>query len=316
MIKIVALVIALSLVLTVAVPALADKPEDSLWKTTPDDLPVLKMPWSPGARGGEPGATPGKGKPDKPAPEPEVNKWAVIVGISDYPGLESDLYNADDDAQEMRDALVTNYGFPEDNIKLLLDRKAKFRDIMGAIDWLADRENADSSVVFFFCGHGFRRADAEGWDTDIEADSNDEGIVSWDMYGLPDGMLREKFAAFETNKLTMAFGSCFSGGMFDDDDDLQNVGRVIPAGCESYQYCWDYYGLGNTLFGYYFIDRGMLNQVAAADADSDGTVSVEEAFEYASIGVTSHYPPPPDPQDPDMSDMYLMPPDYLEDLVP
>ena len=309
MIKIVALVIALSLVLSAAVPALADKPEDSLWKTTPDDLPVLKMPWSPGARGGEPGALPGKGKPDKPAPEPEVNKWAVIVGISDYPGLESDLWHADDDAQEMRDALVTEYGFPEDNIKLLLDRKAKFRDILGAIEWLAERENADSSVVFFFCGHGFRRADADNWDTDIEADSYDEGIVSWDMYGLPDGMLKEEFAAFETNKLTMAFGSCFSGGMFDDDDDLQKVGRVIQAGCEFDQYCWDYYDLGNTLFGYYFIDRGMLNQLAPDD-DLDGKVSIEEAFEYAYAGVTSHEPAPPDPQEPVISDM------YQGDLVP
>ena len=309
MIKIVALVIALSLVLAVAVPALADKPEDSLWKTTPEDLPVLKMPWSPGARGGEPGAPAGKVKPDKPAPEPEVNKWAVIVGISDYPGLENDLWHADDDAQEMRDALVANYGFPEENIKLLLDRKAKFRDIVGAIEWLAAREDADSSVVFFFCGHGFRRADAENWDTDIEDDSQDEGIVSWDMYGLPDGMLKEKFSAFETTKLTMVFGSCFSGGMFDDDDDLQNVGRVIPAGCEADQYCWDYYGLGNTLFGYYFIDRGMLNQLADGP-DPDEEVSVEEAFAYARAEVTGHEPSPPEPQEPVISDK------YPGDLVP
>jgi len=309
MIKIVALLIALSLFLSMAMPALADKPVNSHWKTTPEDLPVLKMPWSSGAKGGVPGAPSGNDKPEKPAPEPEVNKWAVIVGISDYPGVENDLWHADDDAQEMRDALVTNYGFPENNIKLLLDRKAKARDILGAIEWLADRENVDSSVVFFFCGHGFRRPDAENWDTDTEDDFYDEGIVTWDMYGLPDGMLREKFAAFETNKLTMVFGSCFSGGMFDDDDDdLHNVGRVIPAGCKSDQYCWDYYYLGNTLFGYYFIDGAMLNQLA--DADLDGQVSMEEAFEYARAGVTSHEPAPPDSQDPVMSDM------YSENLVP
>ena len=301
--KLVALVIALFLVLSLTVPALAAKPSmDNLWKTTPDELPVLKMVWETGAKGGVPGPPPGKGKPDEPTPEPEVNKWAVIVGISDYPGVESDLWHADDDAQEMRDALIGEYGFPEGNIKLLLDRKAKARDILRAIDWLAGREDTDSSVLFFFCGHGFSAPDAENWDSDLEADSYDEGIVSWDMYGLPDGMLREKFATFETNKLAMVFGSCFSGGMFDDDDDLQETGRVITAGCKSDQYCWDYYDLGNTLFGYYFIDQGILSQLA--DDDSDGNVSIEEAFAYAEAGVESHNPAPPEPQEPVVSDMY------------
>lgn len=302
------------LIFMVAGGTLAAKPADSPWRTTPDNLPIIKMPWISGAKGGTPGPPPGKGKPEEP-PAPEVNKWAVIVGIADYPGVDSDLWHSDDDALEMVDALISKYGFPEDNVKLLLNRKAKARDILQAIDWLADREDADSSVVFFFCGHGFRQPDTEGWDADSEDDGYDEGIVSWDMYGLPDGMLEERFSSIETNRFTLIFGSCFSGGMFDDDNDLQSIGRVITSGCEYYQYCWDYLYLGNTLFGYYFIDKGILNGLAV-DIDGDGHISIEEAFEYAYNGVISHIPQPPDVQTPAVSDKYLTSPDYSENLLP
>jgi len=224
------------------------------------------------------------------------DKWAVVIGISDYQGTANDLWNPDKDAMDMQQALTTNYGFPGGNIKMLLNSQATYQAIMGAIDWLAGVEDSSSTVVFFFSGHGFRAPDSQGWDTDREADGYDEGIVSYDMYGLSDGLLRQKFSAFETKKFALIFGSCYSGGMFDDPNvDLRAPGRIICSACKADQYGWDYQRLGNTLFGYYFIDEGILQSKAdgatlpgvETSGVKDGQVSIEEALAYAYPLVTA-----------------------------
>lgn len=290
----IALAVALTVVLTASFVSAA-QPVEKPWKTTPKELPVLKLPgeYLPG-KGGPPAD---KGKPDNNKEEPvppdtDANKLAVVIGIAEYRGNE-DLWNSDEDAQEMATALIDVYGFPEENVKVLLNRDAKAKAIISAIEWLAEWDDADDSVVFFFSGHGFTKDDSAGWDGDEEVDGVDEGIVTHDMYGLTDGFLKDKFSELETEKLTLVFAQCHSGGMFDDDDDLQNLGRVIPAACKAEQYAWDFLYYGNTLFGYYFIDQGILEGLA----DPDGEVSMEEALAYAhplvlaeSLAIQNEFP--------------------------
>jgi hypothetical protein len=195
----------------------------------------------------------------------------------------------------MAKILEEKYGYTQ--IKLLLNRKATASAIISAIDWLVQSEGSDSQAVFFFSGHGYRAPDTEGWDSDYEDDGFDEGIVSHDFYGLPDGLLKSKFDAIETEHFSLFFGSCHSGGMFDDNDDISydpNSGKqeiednVIASACKADQYGWDYLNLGNTLWGYYFVDQGML--LEKADSDYSGTVSVEEAHVYAYPFVTTMQP--------------------------
>jgi hypothetical protein len=231
------------------------------------------------------------------SPTPTLgDKWAVVIGISDYQGTANDLWDPDKDAMDMQQALITQYGFPAGNIKMLLNSQATYQAILGAIDWLAGVEHGDSTVVFLFSGHGYRAPDSQGWDTDREADGYDEGIVSYDMYGLPDGLLRQKFSTFETKKFALIFGSCYSGGMFDDPSvDLRAPGRIICSACKANQYGWDYLRLANTLFVYYFIDEGILQGKAdgatlpgmETSGVKDGQVSIEEALAYAYPLVTA-----------------------------
>ena len=241
-------------------------------------------------------STPSPPTPPPSPPPPLGDKWAVLIGISDYQGTANDLWNPDKDAMDMQQALTTKYGFPGSNIKMLLNSQATKEAILGSIDWLAGVEDSNSTVVFLFSGHGYRAPDSQGWDTDREADGYDEGIVSYDMYGLPDGLLRQKFSAFETNKFALIFGSCYSGGMFDDlNVDLRAPGRVICSASKANQYGWDYLRLGNTLFGYYFIDEGILQGKAdgatlagvETSGVTDGQVSIEEALAYAYPPVTA-----------------------------
>jgi len=211
---------------------------------------------------------------------PQPDRWAVVIGIADYQGRDSDLWHPDEDAKEMKQELL-QVGYPSENIKVLLNRNAKANAIASAIDWLISNEKAGDEVVFFYSGHGYRAPDSEGWDDDIETDGYDEMIVTHDFYGLPDGWFRQKFAAIESTKFALMFGSCYSGGMFDDNDDLQGIGRVIASACKADQYGWDYLQLGNTLWGYYFVDEGLLDNNA---------YSVETAHEYAYPYVVAEQP--------------------------
>lgn len=226
------------------------------------------------------------GKPPKP-PKPEPsNKWAVVIGIADYRGRDNDLWHPDEDAKEMASVLEEKYGYT--NIMLLTNKKATASAILGAIDWLVANTDEDSQAVFFFSGHGYRSADSNGWDSDLEEDGFDEMIVTHDLYGLPDGMLASRFADIPTDHFTLFFGSCHSGGMFDDNDDPSFAGasdtRVMASACKADQYGWDYLLLGNTLWGYYFIDEAMLQGLAGP------TGSVEEAHGYAAPLVTAMQP--------------------------
>jgi len=214
---------------------------------------------------GKPSSPPGQNKPPKepePDPEPTVNKWAVIIGISDYKGVGNDLQYCDDDAQDMYNYLIT-IGYPEENIKLLKDGRARAKSILSAIDWLGSREDADSEVVFFFSGHG---STYEGYD-DGDPEVIDEGIVSADLWLILDGQLRDKFSTFESQKISFTFDTCFSGGM----DDLAGSGRVVVAACGETEYSWDGDSTQqNGVFTYYYM-QGL-----------DTYNTVEGSFSYAA----------------------------------
>jgi len=185
-----------------------------------------------------------KARPDRPGkppvgpkPNPSVNKWAVVIGISDYLGTQNDLEYCDDDARDMYNYLLAK-GYPAGSIKLLLDSEANASAIISAIDWLKFWENESSEVVFFYSGHGSWYNGYNDGDTEYR----DEAIVSADLYLILDGQLRQRFSTFESRKISFIFDSCFSGGM----DDLVGAwtgatinGRVVVAACGEKQYSYD-----------------------------------------------------------------------------
>jgi hypothetical protein len=242
-----------------------------------------------------------KARPDKPGkppvgpqPNPFVNKWAVVIGISDYRGTQNDLQYCDDDARDMYNYLFAK-GYPAGNIKLLLDSEANASAIMSAIDWLNSWENGSSEVVFFYSGHGSWYNGYNDGDTEYR----DEAIVSADLYMILDGQLRQRFSTFESRKISFIFDSCFSGGM----DDLVGAwtgatitGRVVVAACGEKQYSYDGTSTQqNGVFTYFYMEG--LN----------AKNTVEGAFAYAAPlahdFVATQYHAHMDPQ---MYDQYLL----------
>ena len=203
------------------------------------------------------------------------DRWAVIIGISDYSGTINDLDYCDDDAREFYDALL-GYGWKPSHIKLLLDKKATKENIFDAIVWMEGKEGVSDEVVFFYSGHGA----TSNYDVDDDGEKKDECIVPWECdsaYFIWDGNLKQAFEGFESERVMFYFDSCFCGGM----DELSGDGRLILMASKENQLSSEGSVWKHGQFTYYFLEQGITN--AQADANQDTLVTFEEAFDYASI---------------------------------
>ena len=222
------------------------------------------------------------------------DKYAILVGISDYPGTANDLQYSDDDAQDIRNALITLYGYSSDNIHLLLDLDASFTAIRDAIDDIKSKAVAGDEVVFFFSGHG-----TKGKVDDGDKEKIDEAIVSHDgnpsgsLIYIWDGQLRNWFADFNTSRIIFIFDSCLAGGM----TDLKGTNRIINMACSESGVSYEGGSWQNGQFTYFFVDQGMLaSQADRYDHDNDAIlpeatdVVVEEAFDYAKANCQMQTP--------------------------
>jgi hypothetical protein len=270
------------LVLVLTTPAVLAKPD--MGKPLPaSDVQLIKKVTAHGKPSGG-----GGGKPVKQAATGALgeqlgtgaNKYAIIVGISDYPGAINDLEYCDDDADDMYDALTALYGYSPSNIRLLVNMGASFDAIRNAINDIKSQEVAGDEVVFFFSGHGTRGVADDG-----DRERMDEAIVSHDgspsgsLIAIWDGQLKDWFAEFDTSRIIFIFDSCLAGGM----TDLKADGRVINMACSESGLSYEDDSWGNGQFTYYFVDQGMIGSKADTYDNIAGgaDVTIEEAFDYA-----------------------------------
>jgi hypothetical protein len=85
-------------------------------------------------------------------------KWAVVIGISDYRADGLDLRYADRDAQAMRDFLVEKGGFRTDRVRFLSDQRATHEGIRTALFSFLATTQPDDMVLIFLAGHGVQDA--------------------------------------------------------------------------------------------------------------------------------------------------------------
>jgi hypothetical protein len=268
-----------------------------------------------------------KGK-GKPSPPPKTggaatgilgdysvtgNKYAVVIGICDYPGTKLDLCQSDGDSLHMYKALTKLYGYKPENIKLFKDSGGITGSILGSVAYgIPTRDNiydaimdiksyatSGDEVVFFFSGHGAKGTlqwgDAEDpdeaivvWDT--EADTEDNVTYIWD------DELRNWFSGFDTTKIAFVFDSCLAGGMNDVATDSRVISMATGETQSAYVYSTagedvDGNGIkdGEGVFSRYLVNEGML--LGKADVhdyvgvEGNEPATVEEAFDYAKANI-------------------------------
>jgi len=271
-------------------------------KTSPGQDKKKKVPVEENAATGILGDTLGTG----------AKKYAVIIGICDYPGTSADLCWADGDSLNMYEALIEFYGYDPDDVYLLRDTypnrtditdgSATFTNIRDAVLEIELNENPGDEVVFFFSGHG-----ASGFADDGDSERKDEAIVVHDIDEngtahfayIWDGQLREWFSGFETSRIIFIFDTCLAGGMNDlaDEEPSDNGRVVVMATAENksaYVYSRGIVGIeeGEGVFSHYFVNEGILGGWADKyyeNGDHYGQVVMEEAFDYAKENIPSYY---------------------------
>ena len=205
-----------------------------------------------------------------------VERWAVLVGISDYAGTEHDLVYCREDAIDMKN-LLTRHGWQEDHIRVLTDSQATIDNIGFAIKQIDFKEDNDDIVLLQFSAHGGPRSLA---------------VYPLDIFYASD--LDKDLDKLESKNMALIFQSCHSGGL---RDYLGQSGRVILAAAAKDEKAW-VGNLGNTVFTYFLLEAFD----GRADTNHDGWVSAEEAFYYAGPKTTEHeekepgYDPPQHPQ--------------------
>ena len=270
----------------------------------------------------------GKGK-GKPSPPPKTggaatgtlgplstgNKYAVVIGICDYPGGDYDICWSDGDSINMYEALTQLYGYEDENIYLFRDTNpdmvntptdgpATFANIEDAVlSKIKPNVKPEDEVVFFFSGHGGWLRDENGNPIDAEpydeADGKDEVIIVHDgkgIVGILDDTLRPWFSGFGTTRIAFVFDTCLAGGQ----NDVAADGRVVSMATGENQSAYVYSTgdsttgeFGEGVFSHYFVNEGMLQ--GKGDKYDHGykinpetlgeDVVVEEAFDYAKANI-------------------------------
>ena len=79
--------------------------------------------------------------------------FALIIGINKYNNLPN-LEYAVNDAKAIKDVLINNFKYKEENIKILIDEQATHDNIMDEYYNLIKDTATNDSVIVFFAGHG------------------------------------------------------------------------------------------------------------------------------------------------------------------
>lgn len=224
-----------------------------------------------------------------------VDYFAVCVGVT------ANLSYPDDDARDLRDALIARGWLPT-NIITLVDNEPTKTAIHDAIDQVLAAADSNDVVLYFQSSHGGQTIDAPPLD---EADNKDEYLATV-TDGITDDELTEWLSGSPTTKLITMFDFCYSGGMFKglnfadefagevarglkmntkDMDDL--AGGVSIASSDYDELSYEDDALGNGVFIYYIVD-GLMNQ--RADLNRNGAVSAEEAFAWAAPRIVAFEP--------------------------
>lgn len=107
-----------------------------------------------------------------------LDRAALLIGISDYPGSDEDLEGPELDVHIMETLLMANGNFKKEDIVVLKDEMATRDNIANQLQRLSwVRESG--VVVVYFSGHGIQ-LDYDLYDQDERIDGKDEAIVVYD----------------------------------------------------------------------------------------------------------------------------------------
>jgi tetratricopeptide (TPR) repeat protein len=162
----------------------------------------------------QPQAKPATAKPATSKLPLADDQWALLVGISNYPGQIQKLAYANQDARAIKEMLTSAARLPEDHIRLLTDdgqndAKATRQNILAAIDNLATRVQPNHQVIVFLAGHGIARglgAQAKSYFLPVDVDASSKEAL--ERTGLDLEELSRRLGNLKASQFTIFMDAC------------------------------------------------------------------------------------------------------------
>lgn len=145
-------------------------------------------------------------------------KYALLVGIDDYPGTANDLSGPVEDAQIMYRALTERFGFDPDNIVVLNDSEATRENIANGVIQHLGQAGPDGVAVFFYSGHGTQMGENIGLTGRLDPEPRGDGDEAIYIYGhsqessvLLDEEIGFLIETLDAGRALVVVDACFSG---------------------------------------------------------------------------------------------------------
>ena len=145
-------------------------------------------------------------------------RYALLVGIDDYPGTGSDLRGPVEDARIMERVLTQRFGFDPANVVTLNDSDATRANIAQGIVQHLGQAGPDGVAVFFYSGHGTQVGENIGLTGSLDPEPRGDGDEAIYIYGhtqesslLLDEELGFLIESIDANRSLVVVDACFSG---------------------------------------------------------------------------------------------------------
>lgn len=201
-----------------------------------------------------------------PAATPGERVWAVVVGIDDYPGRQSDLHAATADAGDLVAGLL-RLGVPAHHVRTVYDGDATIAGVLAAVDWLVANAGPDDTAVFFYAGHV------------RELGGGTEAIVTAEAGWITDWFLADRFRGLAARDAWFVMAACYGGGF----DELLGPGRVLTAGAGPGELAYESEAYGRSYLAEFVLRRGILGGEA-------GEPTVQAAVAWATAQLAERHP--------------------------
>lgn len=191
--------------------------------------------------------------------------WALIVGISGYPG-ESALNRASQDALEFYQTVVESENVDPSQVVFLADERATRDNIIENLNRISTLAKQGDRIIFFFSGHGCQERYQQG---ELEEDGFDEGICGYPQPGNEDIFDDELNDLLPDNIEAWIFlDACHSGGFVKDLMNKNN--RLIITASEE-----------DREVGERVLTPILIRAIRGrADSNDDGYISARELMDY------------------------------------
>lgn len=139
-------------------------------------------------------------------------RYALIVGIADYPGEGDDLPSVAGDVELIEGLVRDSLGFPADNVLVLTDAQATRRNVIDGILSHLGAAGEDGIAFLYYSGHGTQLDGNQGLtdEVDHEPDGRDEALYLYDG-ALLDDEVGHVLGRLRARNVLIAFDSCFAG---------------------------------------------------------------------------------------------------------